>query len=558
MQTEKTSWKNRLYYLLPVLGTLFYIWYILAATEDVVYTDYIRLINSYLPDVWNPKKFFVADIFTRMPVNYLERIINVTLFDYSTTFEMVLGALCTGAAALVLASYCRRRQISFLWYLPLMVVFFSLNKWEMITNGTGWCHFLAFAGFYLHFVVWERVWERQMQGGGTSGMSDSAHLAEAMPESRKVGFAGLQARRNAQAQRDAQACQDAKDRRLLKLLPWLIILGTGGPYGAAYAAILILTYGFCFLLDRRQKGRPDFRHIVYGLHVLAPMLLYLLSNAFAETEHAGATGRSIFQVLGDNVTLFPKFLIKSFSSLVIGEEPLMELLTKMDRGMVLCYLLGLLVLFGYLLALWMQLRRRLYRISIFPLMLIFWGGLNHLLVLAARWIFENSDYGMSSRYALQYQVGILGILLTFGLAWKAWKERGRARAEVTAPQNAGVTAPQNAGVTAPQNAETAARRDSGANSRTAPSFPLWQRTLALAFCLVILAGNGYTTAMEIKKAPSREDYARGVREIALHYKEAPDDELESRMQYHHGPELIRSALSILEEEKWNIFGGEIE
>ncbi|HIT42815.1 MAG TPA: hypothetical protein IAB60_12105 [Candidatus Caccovicinus merdipullorum] len=489
MQTEKNNWRERSLYLIPVLGTVFYIWYILAATEDVVYTDYIRLINSYLPDVWDPKKFFVADIFTRMPVNYLERIINVVFFDYSTTFEMVLGALCTGAAALVLTGYCRRRRMGIFWYLSLMVVFFSLNKWEMITNGTGWCHFLAFAGFYLHFVIWDRVWERQ---------TGAAHD----PES------------------EAALRQDARDRKLLKILPWLIILGTGGPYGAGYAAILILTYGFCFFLDRKKKGRPDYRHITYGLHVLAPMILYLISNAFAETEHAGATGRSILEVLADNWILFPKFLIKSFSSLVIGEEPLMELLTRMDRGMALCYLLGILVLAGYLLALWMQFSRRLYQISVFPLMLIFWGGCNHLLVLAARWIFENSDYGMSSRYALQYQVGILGIILTFGMAWKLW------------------------------------RTEASGEGRKKNLFPFWQRILAMAFCLVILAGNGYTTGMEIKKAPNREEYARGVREIALHYRDAPDDELESRMQYHHGPEKIRSALSILEEQKWNIFGGE--
>ena len=254
--------------------------------------------------------------------------------------------------------------------------------------------------------------------------------------------------------------------------------------------------------------------------MLAPMILYLISNAFAETEHAGATGRSILEVLADNWILFPKFLIKSFSSLVIGEEPLMELLTRMDRGMALCYLLGILVLAGYLLALWMQFSRRLYQISVFPLMLIFWGGCNHLLVLAARWIFENSDYGMSSRYALQYQVGILGIILTFGMAWKLW------------------------------------RTEASGEGRKKNLFPYWQRILAMAFCLAVLAGNGYTTSVEIKKAPNREEYACGVREIALHYQDAPDDELESRMQYHHGPEKIRSALSILEEQKWNIFGGE--
>ncbi|MBO6307310.1 MAG: hypothetical protein J6N70_00440, partial [Oribacterium sp.] len=36
--------------LLPFLGTIFLLWYIKGASIDVVYSDYIRLINSYLPD----------------------------------------------------------------------------------------------------------------------------------------------------------------------------------------------------------------------------------------------------------------------------------------------------------------------------------------------------------------------------------------------------------------------------------------------------------------------------------------------------------------------------
>ena len=67
---KKRNWM----FLVPVFGTVLVIGYILAAANDVVYSDYIRLINSYLPDVWNPKKFFVADLFTRMPVNFPERI----------------------------------------------------------------------------------------------------------------------------------------------------------------------------------------------------------------------------------------------------------------------------------------------------------------------------------------------------------------------------------------------------------------------------------------------------------------------------------------------------
>ena len=156
-EEKKNNW---IYFLLPLLGTVFAAGYILAAAEDVAYSDYIRLINSYLPDIWDPKKFFVADIFTRMPVNFLERIVNVSVFGYSTRFDMILGVLCLGASALVLSGYCKERRIGMGWYLLLMGLLFSLNKWEMLTNGTGWCHFLAFVGFYFHYRVFDRVWRR--------------------------------------------------------------------------------------------------------------------------------------------------------------------------------------------------------------------------------------------------------------------------------------------------------------------------------------------------------------------------------------------------------------
>ena len=77
------AFKKYVYIGLPVLGVLFYLYYLHIATIDMIYSDYIRLINSYLPDVWNPEKFFVADLLTRIPMNYLVRGINVTFFDYT-------------------------------------------------------------------------------------------------------------------------------------------------------------------------------------------------------------------------------------------------------------------------------------------------------------------------------------------------------------------------------------------------------------------------------------------------------------------------------------------
>ena len=64
-----------LLYLLPVLlGVLFSLWYIRNAACDVVYSDYIRLIDSYLPEVTDPARFFVPDILTRIPAAFPARI----------------------------------------------------------------------------------------------------------------------------------------------------------------------------------------------------------------------------------------------------------------------------------------------------------------------------------------------------------------------------------------------------------------------------------------------------------------------------------------------------
>ena len=70
------AYRKYMYVGLPVLGVLFYLFYLHRAAIDLVYSDYIRLTLSYLPDVWDPEKFFVPDLLTRIPVNFLERAVN--------------------------------------------------------------------------------------------------------------------------------------------------------------------------------------------------------------------------------------------------------------------------------------------------------------------------------------------------------------------------------------------------------------------------------------------------------------------------------------------------
>ncbi len=477
------------YVAFPILGVLFCLWYVKAATFDIVYTDYIRLVNTYLPDVMNPDKFFVPDVLTRIPVNYLGRIINVVFFHYSTTFDMVLGVLGLGAAGGLMAYYCRNYSVGWFWVMLLSILMFGLNKWEMLTNGTGWVHFLAIACFLYHYLVLDRVWY------GT---------------------------------------EKKYDRVKLMVLPFVVTLGVAGPYCAIYTVVLVLSYGFCMIAKARRAGKyemihgknakkqplelgdakktrwgkMDVRYLLYMVCAVIPLFLYLWSNSYAVEDHAGMQDLPLIQTVLEVPGYFLHFFLKSLASDVLGGEMVKEWMKHgviMDRTV---YVIGALVLFAALFALWLNFRYRLYKTTIFPLMLLVGGGLNHLLILYSRWGFMDENYGMSSRYALQFQFVTLGIVLTVALSW----EQVRRSA---------------AGV------------------------------LAGLCCVAVLSGSMITTGREIRMAPFRENYGENIASVALQYQEVSDDVLRETFDYRKSREdsgeKVRNALRILDENGFNIY-----
>lgn len=462
---------------LPFIGLAFLLWYVKNATCDVVYSDYIRLVNSYLPDVTNPKKFLVPDVLTRIPLNYLGRIINVRVLGFSITFDRILGVVSVFLASLVLANYSIKQKIGALWFFLFMAVMFGLSQWEMLTNGSGWTHFFAFACFYYHQLVFDRY----QSGNGKKG-----------------------------------------DVYRLYLLPFLITLGTAGPYCAVYSVVMMLSSIFCLVREKNKAEKK--RYGLFFLCVLIPLLLYIVSNSFAVEEHAGATGRSLGTILSENPTFPVRFLLKSLAGMVIGGETLTQFVKDSVLSNTAVYLLGVFVALGYLGAFWLNISAKIYQKTLFPLMLLFAGMGNHALIFLSRYIFEREDYALSSRYALQFQVGILGILLTFAL-W--WKMKGAVK-----------------------------------DIQKKGSFQVWQAVTAM-FCIAILLGNGYTTYQELKKAPYREENFEKMAQTALEIPFMSDEELKERgkeldalFEYRKGTEKIRDAFRILEQSHLNVFRNE--
>ncbi len=474
---EMKGLKKYFYFILPVLGVLFYLLYLHTAAIDMVYSDYIRLINSYLPNIWDPKKFFVPDLLTRIPVNYLERAVNVTVFGYSVTFDRVLSVLCFGASACIIAGYSYQKQISFGWYAVIMAVMFSLNKWEMLYNGTGWAHFLAFACFYYNYRLLDKAYGNEY-GVRVGAMTGAGNETDA---EQRTG-AGV------------------RSRVLLLLLPPLITLGVAGPYCAIYTVTLVLAYLFLFL-KKRVWNKPGL--IIALFDAVIPFLIYLWSNSQAVYEYSGAAGGSLTQNLLKEPVFFIKFLLKSFASMVFGVELIDRHLTGIP-GKVWC-LLGLLVILAYFMALWLNFSSGLAERTILPLMLLAGGGMNHLMVLVSRWIFMPNDcYGMSSRYALQYQIGIIGILLTFALVWQEETHRKTCR-----------------------------------------------RAVMVLTAFVFLAGNLLTTAEEFSFGRHRKSHNLEVKQILMNFEQESEETLKAALEYRKPG--TREALTILKENGWNIF-----
>ena len=427
-----TSVQAKAVWILPILlGTAFCFYYLSLAADNVAFSDYVRLINSYLPDVGNPAKFFVPDILTRVPITYLGRIINVKLLGYNTFFDMALGVLGLGLGAAALSVYAgKEKKISYPWYLMILFVYFSLNKWEMLTNGTGWVCFAAVSGFICHYVILDR------------------------------------AVRTGHCHR--------RDRIFLMALPSFLTLFVAGPYCGSYSALLTLVYLVMLAADYRKKGKINRLYLGYLAAVLIPLALYLWSNSYAVYVHRGAVtdGNIISQLIADPL-FFVTFLLNAFASAVLGQNQIVDFANKgsIFGSDPFVYLLGAAVIFLYLYSLYLNLKYRLYEKTIFPLLMILSGGINHLLILSARWIFLKDSYGMTSRYALQYQMGIIGILLTFAVVMRLGRET-----------------------------EKSVKKGPG---------PITVVLVGLGACL-ILAGNAWTTKEELKTAPFPEGLSSDI------------------------------------------------
>ena len=512
---SKEKFRASFLLFVSILSTVFLGFYILSASADIVYSDYIRLTNSYLGEPFSFHDLLTKDILTRIPVSFLFREINIAFFHYSITFDRFLGLFGLFLTSIPLLLFMAKRRIGIFFSVAILLIFYSLNKWEMLLNGSGYAHFLSFALFYLFFyLLSERV------GKGSFLLS-------------------------------------------LSVFPFLFLL-TGGPYAIAVYGATILSLFFLFLAGKIRDKRGS---LVLLLSSFVSTFLYFLSNHYAVYEYAGAKSISLKEVLLTKMTFVLKFFGFGFSSLLFSGENLEEWLSSGAVQGKQLFLLGGLILLFFLLMAFFFLKDLFFGekdsnddcipgkekdkslTGLFPALLLLHGLLSFALVFLSRYIFLRPEYAVQSRYALQYQSALLGALLLLYLktarGQEAGVEKGREKAKLE-----GNTEKKRGVERKPEDREKDEKAGEKAGARRA-----LPQIISIGITLLFLGGTLYTAKTELLKAPYRRLHYETMLHSVNRIEDMDEEELERLYEYRHGKERILKAFSILKERKLNCFYG---
>ena len=173
-------------------------------------------------------------------------------------------------------------------------------------------------------------------------------------------------------------------------------------------------------------------------------------------------------------------------------------------------------------------------------MFIVAGIANYLLVFLARYKFVVDSYGMTSRYSLQYMFLTIGIIMLLLKLMDELLAKHLQNAE-------NVVQIQN------EN-ETKKKVFLLAFNNKIKTFLIVSSIMSLSF---ITIGHLTTNTDEIFKADYRKIIYSVVEDKAKNYKNLTDQDLEDTFEYHRGPEQIRKAFEILENQKLNVFRSSI-
>lgn len=481
--------KNLVAFILSALGTCFLINYIFTASVDVVSSDYIRIINYYLPDVSDIHFLLSWEGISRIPFAFLARFINKEYFHYSVYFDKILGVF-----GLFLFNFVTVRfvfdtlinsYIKIFTSILVTIISFSLISWEMILNGTGYAHFLTTGLITVILYLYDKQVKKDFLASSEKSL---------------------------------------KDNFALQIILYILIIVTSlifaGQYAVGYLSTIIFV-SCIMLFIYYVRGKKNVRKgtaIFYILSVLISIvciLCFLKSNNTGEAvTPVGMKDIDIFTLLAEDPTFPIRFILKGLASAIIGVETLdyATLFGTINEKMI--YLLGIIYLFIIIFALILFFKKAIKKDikTVFPYMYVLLGLANFMLIFLARYKFVDDTYGMSSRYGIQYMFLTVGLIILFMMTI-----------------------------------------DDVLTKKKYAKIDVCICILAFLSILIFATGHLSTTAEELYKVPLRKVTYINAYNIAKNYRDFSEEELMTCFEYRRGGDLVVKALKTLEDNNLNVF-----
>ena len=484
---------------LSLVGFAYLVYYIFRASVDVVASDYIRIINYYVKDVTDLRYLLSWEGISCIPFTFLARFINVKFFNYSVIFDKILGIVGLVIFNFVTVKYALEnissKHVKIITSIIITFISFSLMAWEMILNGTGYPHFITIGLIALTFYS-----VSQQQSVVVSPQESVGAVSHASP--------------------------------LLIVVTSLLFAGS---YSVAYLVTLMLFGLFVIIWARPYEKNASLEKPV-GANIASQFVTIVISLiCLVLYFKSSSSGEQLVPVGFQDVTLkevieadasFPiRFMVCSFASALIGVETLtfaaaygsmtMNAILIFGAIYMLIMLWTLLIIIGN----FKNFRRGEYcepdesrKGDAFAYLYIIYGLINFVLVFFARYKFVRADYGMSSRYAIQYMFLTIGMILILS----------KIIDTIIVDREFNI-----------------------------------KRVLVILISFIsiftLVFGHIITTTDEMYKTNNRKLVYEFVADVAKNYRDYNDDQLKLTFEYFRSADHIREALGTLEEKHLNIF-----
>ena len=593
---------------LSFLGLAYLIYYIFRASLDIVASDYIRIINFYLEDVTDLKYLLSWEGISRIPFTFLARFINVKYFRYSVHFDRILGTfglfLFNFVAVKFILNTFSSKLIKSITAVIVTFVSFSLMSWEMILNGTGYAHFWMIGIIALVFYLFDRISKRTktimtLENIDSSDLKYYGNKEENNRLSNMVALIDT-----SQLQR-----KNLRAHLFVYLITAIGSLCFGGSYSVSFLCTIILfsiIEIIAFIIIRNKFNRGEmaafdsdrelyegfkeqynnqeirnfgkfkgekystvnnestfkifFKFLILIIVAIICLACYFKSDSTGEALiPVGFKDISLLELLSSDPKFPIRFFMKSLASSIIGVETLDYAIAFKTISEKMIFIIGgiyvfiiLLTIFVLILSIFMRDSSKInifdlnsYR-NIFPLMFVVYGAANYALVFLARYPFVRDEYGMSSRYSIQYMFFTIGIILILALYIddilfnKKFYVKNKKELKLS-------------------KSYLKRREKLIAEGKIKPieqkisKFNIVVLSLCVLSIGILFFGHITTSTDEIYKADYRKIIYTDLVEKAKNYTKLSDEELSNAFEYRRGADHIRSALYTLKKQHLNIF-----